>query len=245
MAIKSKIEWTESTWNPVTGCSKISDGCKNCYAERLSHRLKNMGQKKYKNGFKITTHEGVLNDPINIKKPRLIFVSSMSDLFHKDIPVDFMLKVFKTMNEAYWHKFLVLTKRADRILELNDKINWSPNIGMGVTVESNKYTDRIDLLRKSGAKMKFLSLEPLLSSILDLNLENIDWVIVGGESSFGARPIKKEWVIDIKKQCITNNVSFFFKQWGGINKKASGRLLEGKIYEEYPKAFYTNQESFL
>ena len=232
---KSKIEWTGSTWNPITGCTKYSDGCTNCYAEKMANRLKNMGLKKYENAFNLTLHYENIEDPLFMKKPQTIFVCSMSDIFHKDVPDEFILKLFEVMNKAYWHTFQVLTKRAERIKELNDSITWTKNIWLGTTVESEKVTHRIDYLRESGAYIKFLSIEPLLSPINDLKLKNIDWVIVGGESGAKARPMLKEWVVDIKNQCNTQYVPFFFKQWGGKNKKKAGRLLDNNTYDEMPK----------
>lgn len=234
MSAKSSIEWTESTWNPVTGCNKISAGCKNCYAEQLSYRLKAMGQPNYANGFKLTLQPQMLELPLKWKKAQMIFVNSMSDLFHKDVPTDYIKRVFDVMNRAHWHRFQVLTKRADRVAELSDSLNWSNNIWMGVSVENKNYVNRIDYLRQTNARIKFLSLEPLLSPLKNLNLEKIDWVIVGGESGFKARPIKEDWVVDIKNQCDEAKVAFFFKQWGGKNKKKTGRLLEGKTYDAMP-----------
>ena len=232
---KSKIEWTGSTWNPITGCTKYSDGCTNCYAEKMANRLKNMGLKKYENSFNLTLHYENIEDPLSMKKPQTIFVCSMSDIFHKDVPDEFILKLFEVMNKAHWHTFQVLTKRAERIKELNDSITWTKNIWLGTTVESQKVIHRIDYLRESGAYIKFLSIEPLLTPINDLKLKNIDWVIVGGESGAKARPMLKEWVIDIKNQCNTQDVPFFFKQWGGKNKKKAGRLLDNNTYDEMPK----------
>ena len=232
---KSKIEWTGSTWNPITGCTKYSDGCTNCYAEKMANRLKNMGLKKYENSFNLTLHYENIEDPLFMKKPQTIFVCSMSDIFHKDVPDEFILKLFEVMNKAHWHTFQVLTKRAERIKELNDSITWTKNIWLGTTVESEKVTHRIDYLRESGAYIKFLSIEPLLTPINDLKLKNIDWVIVGGESGAKARPMLKEWVIDIKNQCKAQDVPFFFKQWGGKNKKKAGRLLDNNTYDEMPK----------
>ena len=234
MASNSPIEWTESTWNPVTGCTKISPGCKHCYAERLSKRLKAMGQANYKNGFKLTLQPKMLELPLSWKKPQTIFVNSMSDLFHKDVPLDYIQQVFDVMKRANWHRFQVLTKRADRLAELSSSLEWSPNIWMGVSVENQKYVHRIDDLRRTDAKVKFLSLEPLLGALKNLDLQKIDWVIVGGESGYGARPIQEDWVIDIRNQCSEADVAFFFKQWGGVNKKKTGRLLEGNIYNEMP-----------
>ena len=216
---QTKIEWTEMTWNPTTGCNKVSAGCKFCYAEVMAKRLKGMGVKKYENGFKLTLHEDSLNDPYSWKKPRLIFVNSMSDLFHENIPLSFIQKIFYVMNDNPHHVFQILTKRAERLLELNEKLEWGHNIWMGVTVENSKVVHRIDLLRRTKARVKFLSCEPLISSIPDMNLEGIDWVIVGGESGRTPRPIEEEWVIDIKKQCKKAKAKFFFKQWGGVNKK--------------------------
>lgn len=232
---KSKIEWTGSTWNPITGCTKYSDGCTNCYAEKMANRLKNMGLKKYENAFNLTLHYENIEDPLFMKKPQTIFVCSMSDIFHKDVPDEFILKLFEVMNKAHWHTFQVLTKRAERIKELNDSITWTNNIWLGITVESQKVTHRIDYLRESGAYIKFLSIEPLLTPIINLNLKNIDWVIVGGESGAKARPMLKEWVVDIKNQCNIQDVPFFFKQWGGKNKKKAGRLLDNNTYNEMPK----------
>ena len=237
---KSKIEWTGSTWNPITGCTKYSDGCTNCYAEKMANRLKNMGLKKYENSFNLTLHYENIEDPLFMKKPQTIFVCSMSDIFHKDVPDEFILKLFEVMNKAHWHTFQVLTKRAERIKELNDSITWTKNIWLGTTVESKKVTHRIDYLRESGAYIKFLSIEPLLTQINDLKLKNIDWVIVGGESGAKARPMLKEWVVDIKNQCNTQYVPFFFKQWGGKNKKKAGRLLDNNTYDEMPKKIIEN-----
>ena len=230
----TKIEWTESTWNPTTGCTKISLGCQHCYAERMAKRLQSMGNKKYRNGFKITLHPDVLNEPYSWRNPRSVFVNSMSDLFHENIPFDYIQKVFNVMNENLRHTFQVLTKRSDVLLEYSKYLNWTKNIWMGVTVESQQFNNRIEELRKTEAFVKFLSLEPLISKVKLLNLTGIDWVIVGGESGPGARPMLEEWVIDIKKQCRLQNVPFFFKQWGGVNKKKFGRLLEGKTWDEMP-----------
>ena len=238
MAHKSQIEWTEATWNPVTGCKKISPGCKHCYAERLSKRLKAMGQANYKNGFKLTLQPQMLELPLKWKKPQTIFVNSMSDLFHTDVPLDYIQQVFDVMKRAHWHRFQVLTKRSDRLAELSSELEWTPNIWMGVSVESQKYVHRIDDLRKTGAEVKFLSLEPLLGPLTNLDLMEIDWAIVGGESGYGARPIKEDWVLEIRRQCKDYNVPFFFKQWGGFNKKKTGRLLEGRTYDEMPRIAY-------
>ena len=234
MAKSSKIEWTESTWNPITGCTKISPGCKNCYAERMAKRLKAMGNPSYQNGFNLTMHEHLISKPLTWKKPQMIFVNSMSDLFHQDVPLQFIKSIFDVMKEADWHTFQILTKRSSRLLELHNSIEWPDNVWMGVSVETADYKYRIDNLRKTNAKVKFLSLEPLLGPLETLDLQKIDWVIVGGESGPKARPIKKEWVIEIKDQCLQKNVPFFFKQWGGTNKKKNGRTLQGRTWSQLP-----------
>lgn len=234
MATDSAIEWTEATWNPVTGCNKISPGCKHCYAERMSKRLQAMGQLNYANGFELTLHEHMLDRPLLWKKPQVIFVNSMSDLFHEEVPFEFISRVFDTMRRAYWHQFQVLTKRSARLSELSPEIKWPPNVWMGVSVENEDYAFRIDHLRETAACVKFLSLEPLLGPLPNLNLDGIDWAIVGGESGPGARPMAEDWVIDIRDQCLAANVPFFFKQWGGPRKKKTGRLLEGRTWDEMP-----------
>ncbi len=230
----SAIEWTEFTWNPVTGCSKVSLGCRHCYAEIMARRLKAMGQPNYRNGFQVTTHEHMLGRPFQWKKPQMVFVNSMSDLFHEDVPVEFILRAFDVMRQADWHKFQVLTKRSERLSQVSHFISWPPNVWMGVSVENQDYTYRIEHLRQSGAKVKFLSLEPLLGPIPNLDLRNIDWVIVGGESGVRPRPMKEKWVIDILVKCQSANVQFFFKQWGGRSKKKSGRLLKGQTWDQMP-----------
>lgn len=232
---QSSIEWTEQTWNPVTGCTKISPGCKFCYAERFAARLQSMGIENYRNGFKLTLHPHMIDKPLEWKKPSVIFVNSMSDLFHKDVPEEFVLTVFETMSKAHWHQFQILTKRPERVLEMNKKLHWAPNIWMGTSVENEDYMERIDFLRKTSAKIKFLSLEPLLGPLPNMSLKKIDWVIVGGESGWKARPMKLEWVLDIQEQCQHANVPFFFKQWGGKNKKLTGRTLNGRTWDEMPK----------
>lgn len=232
---QSSIEWTEMTWNPTTGCTKISAGCKFCYAEIMSKRLKAMGVQKYKDGFKVRTHDDQLAIPYSWKRSKVVFVNSMSDLMHEDIPLDFIKKVFKVMNDNPQHVFQVLTKRADRLAEIDKEIKWTHNIWMGVSVEDERVKARIDFLRKTKAKVKFLSCEPLIGPLPRLNLKNIDWVIVGGESGHHPRPMKEEWVLDIQEQCDKKDVAFFFKQWGGRNKKANGRLLNGKTYDEMPE----------
>jgi protein gp37 len=230
----TKIEWTETTWNPTTGCTKISSGCKNCYAERMSNRLQAMGVEKYKDGFKLKIHPDVLNEPNSWRKPRTVFVNSMSDLFHENMPLDFIKKVFKVMNDNPIHTFQVLTKRADILLKYSNELVWSKNIWMGVTVENQENISRVDFLRKVKANVKFISIEPLIGEISKLNLKNIDWVIVGGESGPGARPMQEDWVVSLKEQCLYQNTHFFFKQWGGVNKKKNGRLLDGQTWDEMP-----------
>lgn len=208
----SSIEWTQKTWNPTTGCTKISAGCKNCYAEILSNRLMHMGQEKYKNNFKLTLHPDTLVSPYHWRKSQVIFVNSMSDLFHKDVPIGFIQKVFKTMNETPWHTYQVLTNRADRLAELSPFLTWTDNIWMGVSIEDNRVIERLDYLKQCNAKYKFLSCEPLLGELNSLSLSGIDWVIVGGESGPKARPMKEEWILDIRNQCKKQKVKFFFKQ---------------------------------
>lgn len=234
MASRSAIEWTESTWNPVTGCTKISTGCKNCYAERMAKRLHAMGQKNYRNGFRLTCHPESLDLPLRWKKPQIIFVNSMSDLFHEDVPLCFIQDVFNTMRQANHHLFQILTKRAQRLAELSPIIDWPENVWMGVTVECSDYKDRIDHLRTIGASIKFLSLEPLLDDLGELDLTGIDWAIVGGESGPGARPMFIDWVRDIRDQCLDQQVPFFFKQWGGVHKKKAGRALDGRTWDQMP-----------
>ena len=234
MAARSTIEWTESTWNPLTGCTKVSPGCANCYAERLSKRLKAMGNHNYSNGFNITMHEDMLELPFKWRKPQNIFVNSMSDLFHEKVPDEYIFKVFDVMRRATWHRFQILTKRSGRLMDINPKLPWMPHIWMGVSVENQDYTYRINHLRRTGAKTKFLSLEPLIGNVSALQLNDIDWVIVGGESGPKSRPINDSWVIDIRNQCLEKGVPFFFKQWGGVNRQKTGRELEGRVWDEMP-----------
>lgn len=231
---QSSIEWTEMTWNPTTGCTKVSAGCKYCYAEVMSKRLQAMGIEKYKDAFDVKTHPDALKIPYEWRSPKVVFVNSMSDLFHSEIPKSFIKKVFKVMNENPQHVFQVLTKRAERLFELHEELTWTHNIWMGVSVENLKVIDRIDYLRDTNARVKFLSCEPLIGPLDNLNLKNIDWVIVGGESGRKPRPMNPDWVLDIQKQCEEAKVAFFFKQWGGTNKKKAGRLLNGKTYDEMP-----------
>ena len=235
MAINSAIEWTESSWNPVTGCTKISAGCAHCYAERMARRLYAMGQPNYRNGFEVTCHPDTLELPLKWKKSQMIFVNSMSDLFHKAVPAEFIGEIFFTMNQARWHTFQILTKRADRLRQLAPRLKWTPNVWMGVTVENSAHVDRIDRLREVPAAVRFLSLEPLLGPLPELDLTLIDWVIVGGESGPGARPMDPAWVLDLRDQCLNAGVAFFFKQWGGVRKKKAGRLLEKRTWDQMPR----------
>jgi len=230
----SKIEWTETTWNPVTGCTKISPGCANCYAERMAKRLQAMGQRNYRNGFGVTCHDHMLEQPLSWRSPRTIFVNSMSDLFHEAIPDTYIQSVFEIMSRAHWHRFQVLTKRAERLLALSRDLDWSDNIWMGVTVENNDYAWRIDYLRQVPTAVRFVSFEPLLDALPETNLSGVDWAIVGGESGPGARPMEEEWVLDIQDQCRAYGTQFFFKQWGGVNKKKAGRVLQGRTWNAMP-----------
>lgn len=237
---KSKIEWTDSTWNPTTGCDKVSNGCQFCYAERMANRLLAMGSKRYTNGFGLTIHEDLFDLPLKWKDPRMIFVNSMSDLFHEDVPAEVIERIFTTMNKASWHRFQILTKRATRLLEYSKRLNWSSNIWMGVTIESERYLHRLRALDRVPAAIRFVSFEPLLSGIpVDTNLTNIDWAIVGGESGPGARPMDPAWIQQIKAICERDEVSFFFKQWGGVNKKKTGRILEGQTWDAMPDGLST------
>lgn len=232
---QSSIEWTEMTWNPTTGCTKISTGCKFCYAEIMSRRLKAMGVEKYRDAFKVRAHEDQLHIPYTWKSGKIVFVNSMSDLFHKDIPLGFIKKVFDVMNDNPNHVFQLLTKRAQRLFEVHNELKWTHNIWMGVSVENGDVTERIDYLRKTNARVKFLSCEPLIGPLPNLDLEKIDWVIVGGESGHNPRPMEPDWVLDIQEQCLDADVRFFFKQWGGRNKKAAGRILNGRTYDDMPE----------
>lgn len=234
MSGNSKIEWTESTWNPVTGCTKISPGCKHCYAERMAARLQAMGQPRYKNGFDVSLQEDVVEAPLHWRKPRLVFVNSMSDLFHQDVPDTFITKCFEVMGFASQHTFQVLTKRPQRVVELADALPWPSNIWMGTSVENVDYTWRIRELQRVPATVRFLSVEPLLGPIRQLPLSGVHWVIVGGESGPKARPMKKEWVEAIRDRCIKYRVPFFFKQWGGVHKSRTGRVLDDRTWDEMP-----------
>lgn len=235
MAEQTGIEWADATWNPVTGCTKVSPGCKNCYAERLAMRLQAMGNPRYREGFAVTLHRGLLTLPLRWRRPKRIFVNSMSDLFHEDIPDEFIAEVFDVMARANWHVFQVLTKRSERLATLAPRVTWARNIWQGVSVESARYTPRIAHLRTVPAAVRFLSIEPLLGPIPDLPLEDIDWVIVGGESGPGRRPMTAAWAREIRDQCIRAGVPFFFKQWGGRTPKAAGRVLDRKIWDDMPR----------
>ncbi|MDP2871803.1 MAG: phage Gp37/Gp68 family protein [Bacillota bacterium] len=230
----STIEWTEASWNPVTGCTKISPGCAHCYAERMAARLKGMGQPNYQHGFRVTLQPQTLGMPLLWRKPRTVFVNSMSDVFHEDVPFDFVHGIFETMEKASWHTFQLLTKRPERLLEFAREANWPDNVWAGVSVENRAYLPRLDHLREVPAAVRFVSFEPLLGSLGEINLSGIDWVIVGGESGPGARPMERSWVVEIRDQCRACGVPFFFKQWGGARKRASGRLLDGRTWDQMP-----------
>ena len=234
MAQNSSIEWTETTWNPVTGCQKISPGCKNCYAERMAKRLQAMGQPRYADGFKVTLQDDLIELPLSWKQPRIIFVNSMSDLFHQKVPDEFILRCFEVMNQASQHQFQILTKRPERVLEMAERLHWTANIWMGTSVENQYYVHRARTLGQVKAAIRFLSIEPLLGPINRLPLSNIEWVIVGGESGPHARPMQKEWVLAIRDRCLKYNVPFFFKQWGGVQKSKTGRTLDGCTWDELP-----------
>ena len=243
MSSGSSIEWTEATWNPTTGCDQTSPGCDNCYALTLAKRLRAMGQAKYQNdgdprtsgpGFALTTHEDALRIPYGWRSSRVIFVNSMSDLFHPDVPIEFIRDVFKVMEETPRHTYQVLTKRSKRLAQVADELVWPFNVWMGVSVESDRYTFRIDHLRDIGAAVKFVSAEPLLGPLPGLDLAGIDWLIAGGESGAHARPMDQEWVRAIRDQCGSAGVAFFFKQWGGRTPKAGGRVLDGELHDALP-----------
>jgi len=234
MACRSAIEWTDSTWNPVTGCTKVSPGCANCYAERMAKRLQAMGQPNYAGGFEVTTHPHMLQKPLEWQQSQIIFVNSMSDLFHSDVPEDFVRQVFDVMVRADWHLFQLLTKRSGRLAQLAPSLPWPDNVWAGVSVENRDYLSRLDDLRGVPAAVRFISFEPLIGPIGVFDLEGIDWVIVGGESGPGARPIQHDWVVEIRDECRRAGVPFFFKQWGGVQRKKAGRALEGRTWDEMP-----------
>ena len=238
MATKSQIEWTDMTWNPVTGCTKISRGCKFCYADRMTKRLQAMGVERYQNGFEVTLHEDLLDTPLRWMKPRMVFVNSMSDLFHETVPVEFIVQVFRTMERCPQHTFQILTKRSERLVNLSAELTWPDNVWMGVSVEDKDVVFRVKDLRRVPAKIRFLSCEPLLGPLDELPLDGIHWVIVGGESGPGARPMQEQWVLSILQQCERRNIPFFFKQWGGVRKRHAGRVLNNRTYDEFPEVHY-------
>ena len=242
MSTHSAIEWTETTWNPVTGCTKVSHGCKFCYAERLSKRLRAIGVDKYRAGFSIAVHESTLKDPLKWRKPRLVFVNSMSDLFHKSVPLAFIKSVFDVMNRASQHTFQVLTKRPSRVAKVDAQLNWTPNIWLGTSIESERWLGRLTWLKQTSARTKFLSLEPLLGPLPDIQFEGIDWVIVGGESGPGARPMEADWVRALRDNCVKHSVPFFFKQWGGVFKKRTGRTLDNRTWDQMPESIRSNEK---
>lgn len=235
MAEHSSIEWTNATWNPVTGCTRVSPGCANCYASRMAHRLRAMGQHRYRHGFQVTLQPDLLSLPLAWKKPKYVFVNSMSDLFHDEVPTEYIVEVFNVMTQAKWHTFQVLTKRSQRLSALCHKLNWSPNVWIGVSIEDSSFKYRVDHLRHIPAAVRYLSIEPLLGPISKLSLKGIDWVIVGGESGPKAREMKAEWVRPIRDKCVAMRIPFFFKQWGGPRKTKTGRHLDEKTWDEFPQ----------
>lgn len=246
MSSGSNIEWTQATWNPVSGCTRVSAGCDLCYAVALTRRLEAMGQEKYaglvnpdKKHFngRIRVHPDTLDIPLRWRKPRRVFVNSMSDLFHPNVPDEFIKEVFSIMVQADRHEFQLLTKRPERAAAMGAELPWPYNVWLGTSVEDERVISRVDELRSSPAKLKFLSLEPLIGPLSSLCVEGIDWVIVGGESGPGSRPISEEWVLDIRDLCLRQGVPFFFKQWGGVNKKRTGRTLEGRTWDQFPETF--------
>ena len=243
MANTSHIEWTDATWNPVTGCSKISPGCKFCYAERLARRLQAMGQSNYRDGFRLTLQPHMLEHPLHWRKPRRVFVNSMSDLFHESVPTEYIHQVFDVMRRASWHQYQILTKRSERLLRVDPTVAWQPQMWMGVSIENEDYLYRVDHLRQTSARVKFLSIEPLLGPLRRLSLRGLDWVIVGGESGPGARRLDPEWVREIRDRCQRARVSFFFKQWGGVFKSRTGRVLDGQTWSQMPITQTTEKPS--
>ncbi len=234
MADKSAIEWTEATWNPVTGCDKVSPGCAHCYAEAFAERWRGIADHPYEQGFDLRIWPNRLGQPLRWKRPRMIFVNSMSDLFHEKIPADFIQEVFSSMEEAHWHTFQILTKRPERVVEMADTLSWPENVWMGVSIENRRFVHRADLLREVNAAVRFISAEPLLGPLDGLNLSEIDWLIAGGESGFRHRPVQADWIRSLRDRCESDGVAFFFKQWGGRTSKAGGRELDGKIYDDMP-----------
>lgn len=242
MSTKSKIEWTDITWNPATGCNKISPGCMNCYAETMSHRLQAMGVKRYENSFEVTLHEDIISLPHNWKSPKTVFVNSMSDLFHEKIPFVFIKKIFQTIVESPKHTFQILTKRSSRLAEIANNLPWPENLWIGVSIENSEYCYRAENLRKTPSSNLFISFEPLIGPIHNMNYDRIAWVIAGGESGPRARTIEQAWVIDIRNDCIRNTIPFFFKQWGGKNKKKTGRELEGRCWDQLPRSILLHKQ---
>lgn len=234
MSSQSDIEWTDATWNPVTGCTKVSAGCDNCYAEALARRLHAMGNQRYRNGFKVTLHPDLVEMPLRWKTPKKIFVNSMSDLYHSEIPDEYIRQVFDVMRRAHWHQFQILTKRPQRLVRLASSLPWPKNVWQGVSIENNAVAFRADFLRKVPAAVRFLSCEPLIGAVDKVDLSELDWVIAGGESGARARPMESAWVRDLRQRCKKSKVPFFFKQWGGYHHSSGGRLLDGRTYDEYP-----------
>jgi protein gp37 len=234
MSERTKIEWAWASWNPLTGCTKVSAGCQHCYAETMTRRLQRWGQPKYANGFELTLHPDVLERPLSWKKPHQVFVNSMSDMFHEDVPLEFIRQTLDVMRRASWHTFQIITKRSQRLLELDTQLDWPANLWIGVTVEQDRYTYRAEQLKQTHAPLKFLCLEPLLGPLPSLSLTGIDWVILGGESGTQARPMEEAWALDIRDRCVAAGIPFWFKQWGGRNPKAAGKLLQGQIWEQRP-----------
>lgn len=234
MADKTAIEWTEATWNPVTGCSKVSPGCAHCYAETFAERWRGIPDHPYEQGFDLRLWPGRLAQPLRWRKPRTIFVNSMSDLFHEEIPDHFVQEVFAVMEQANWHTFQVLTKRPERAVELSTRLPWPDNVWLGVSIENRRFVSRADLLREVPAAVRFISAEPLLGPLEGLSLKEIDWLIAGGESGARHRPVRVEWLRDLRDRCVGEGVAFFFKQWGGARPKSGGRSLDGKTWDEMP-----------
>jgi protein gp37 len=234
MADKSAIEWTEATWNPVTGCDKVSPGCAHCYAEAFAERWRGIAGHPYEQGFDLRLWPTRLDQPLRWKRPRMIFVNSMSDLFHEQIPPNFIQEVFRSMEKAHWHTFQILTKRPERVVELADRLPWPDNVWMGVSIENRRFISRADLLREVKAAVRFISAEPLLGPLEGLDLTEIDWLIAGGESGFRHRPVKPDWIRSLRSNCENEGVAFFFKQWGGRTSKTGGRELDGRTYDDMP-----------
>jgi protein gp37 len=235
MSDRSAIEWTEASWNPTTGCNKVSPGCAHCYAETFAERWRGVPNHPYAQGFDLKLWPQRLGIPLRWQRPRLIFVNSMSDLFHEDIPDDFIGEVFDVMGQAHWHTFQVLTKRHERLAELAPLLTWHPNVWMGVTIENRRFVHRADYLRGVPAAVRFISAEPLLGPLEGLDLAGVEWLIAGGESGPKHRPVREEWVLELRNRCVAEGVAFFFKQWGGVRSKSGGRLLRGRTWDEMPR----------